>query len=113
MTMTEVDEAAKIIADAADADANIIFGASLNDKMIDQMKITVIATGFDETRARLSNIVNRNRSQQPQMMGIVSEKKPVAQTPEPEPVQFAEKEETVLDSNPGDWDIPAFLRQKR
>lgn len=113
MTMTEVDEAAKIIADAADADANIIFGASLNDKMIDQMKITVIATGFDETRARLSNIVNRNRVQQPQMSGIVSEKKPVVQTPEPEPVQFVEKEETVMDSNPGDWDIPAFLRQKR
>ena len=112
MTMTEVDEAAKIIADAADADANIIFGASLNDKMIDQMKITVIATGFDETRARLSNIVNRNRPQ-PQMTGIVSEKKPVLQTPEPEPVQFVEKEETVLDTNPGDWDIPAFLRQKR
>lgn len=109
MTMTEVDEAAKIIADAADADANIIFGASLNDKMIDQMKITVIATGFDETRARLSNIVNRNRVQS-QMTGIVSEKKPVVVEPEPEP-EFSPSD--IKDSNPGDWEIPAFLRQKR
>ena len=42
--------------------------------MIDQMKITVIATGFDETRARLSNIVNRNRIQQPQMTGLFLKK---------------------------------------
>ena len=73
MTMTEVDEAAKIIAEAADADANIIFGAAIMDKMVDQMKITVIATGFDETRARLSNLVSRNRPQT-QMTGLVSEK---------------------------------------
>jgi cell division protein FtsZ len=114
MTMTEVDEAAKIIADAADADANIIFGASLNDKMIDQMKITVIATGFDETRARLSNIVNRNRVA-PQMTGLVSEKKPVVSEPESQTVSLEPEfsSSDIKDSNPGDWEIPAFLRQKR
>ena len=50
LTMAEVEEASKIITEHADADANIIFGATINDKMVDQIKITVIATGFDDRR---------------------------------------------------------------
>jgi cell division protein FtsZ len=53
MSMTEVSEAAQIIGQAADPDANIIFGATIKDDMIDTVKISVIATGFDETRERL------------------------------------------------------------
>lgn len=45
--MNEVNEAAKIITAAADDDAKIIFGAVINDKMKDDIKITVVATGFD------------------------------------------------------------------
>lgn len=75
MTMTEVDEAAKLISEAADADANIIFGAAINDKLVDQMKITVIATGFDETRSRLASMITRTRPvAQTGFGGIVSEK---------------------------------------
>lgn len=58
MTMFEVDEAAKIISQAADADANIIFGASIDETMVDQIKITVIATGFDETKVRTSQMIS-------------------------------------------------------
>jgi cell division protein FtsZ len=43
----EVSEASSIIHDAADTDANIIFGAVLDERMKDEVKITVIATGFD------------------------------------------------------------------
>src|SRR5438477_7154319 len=43
----EVSEASNIIHDAADTDANIIFGAVLDERMKDEVKITVIATGFD------------------------------------------------------------------
>lgn len=53
MSMTEVSEAAQIIGQAADPDANIIFGATIKDDMVDMVKISVIATGFDETRERL------------------------------------------------------------
>ncbi len=53
LTMTEVDEAARVIQQAADPDANIIFGATIDENMVDQVKITVVATGFDETRQRL------------------------------------------------------------
>src|SRR3989339_588367 len=45
--MNEVNEAAKIITAAADDDAKIIFGAVIDEKMKDEVKITVVATGFD------------------------------------------------------------------
>lgn len=47
----EVSEASGIIHDAADPDANIIFGAVLDERMKDEVKITVIATGFDRKDA--------------------------------------------------------------
>ncbi|MBP7768530.1 cell division protein FtsZ [Candidatus Woesebacteria bacterium] len=46
MTMTEVSDASSIIAAAADPDANIIFGATINEEMGNKIKISVIATGF-------------------------------------------------------------------
>ncbi len=116
MTMSEVDEAAHIISETADADANIIFGSTLDEKMIDQMKITVIATGFDETRTRLMGMVSRTRP----VSGIISEK---PRTHE-EKVEAVDASQTHEDpSTPpytppdqkeplDDWDIPAFLRQR-
>ena len=46
LSMFEVDEAAKIITEAADADANIIFGTVINENYTGEIKCTVIATGF-------------------------------------------------------------------
>ncbi|MFN2483734.1 MAG: cell division protein FtsZ [Candidatus Limnocylindria bacterium] len=46
----EVNEAAEVIKEAADAEANIIFGTVIDDRMHDEVKVTVIATGFDGTR---------------------------------------------------------------
>jgi len=50
LRLAEVNEASTIIQSAAHEDANIIFGAVLDEKMKDEVKITVIATGFKETR---------------------------------------------------------------
>ena len=47
MSMHEINEAAEAITAAVDSEANIIFGATLDPEMSDQIKITVIATGFD------------------------------------------------------------------
>jgi len=44
----EVNEAAEIIAQAADPEANIIFGAVIDEKMSEEVRVTVIATGFDK-----------------------------------------------------------------
>ncbi|MBD0324975.1 MAG: cell division protein FtsZ, partial [Pyrinomonadaceae bacterium] len=51
LTLFEVNEASSIIREAADEDANIIFGAVIDDSLRDEMKITVIATGFDKESA--------------------------------------------------------------
>lgn len=48
MTMNEVSDASAIIANAADPDANIIFGANIDETLGDKIKISVIATGFEE-----------------------------------------------------------------
>ena len=104
MTMNEVNEAAKIISEAADADANIIFGAVIDEEMTDQLKITVIATGFDETRKRLQDLVGRPepviKEEKVEQEGAKKEKK------EKEPLH---KEVPIED----EFDIPAFLRRNR
>ena len=71
LTMFEVDEAAKIIASAADPDANIIFGTILKEDLADQVRISVIATGFDETQSRLAQMTQLQ--DKPQLQGFVSE----------------------------------------
>ncbi|HNV45129.1 cell division protein FtsZ [Candidatus Woesebacteria bacterium] len=48
MTMAEVSDASSIIADSADADADIIFGATIDENMGSKIKISVIATGFSD-----------------------------------------------------------------
>jgi len=48
----EVNEAAEVVTSASDADANIIFGAVIDDALEDEVRVTVIATGFGERRRR-------------------------------------------------------------
>ncbi len=128
LTMIEVDEAAKQIAAAVDPDANIIFGATIDEHMVDQVKITVIATGFDETKRRLRELSGRPA---PAMGAIVQPGpsvfgKSVTQYPagnyQPQPTQTSMKSSPMVtnSSTPVDelppeedeFDIPAFLRQK-
>jgi len=52
LTLHEVAEAARIIADAVDPEANIISGMVIEEEMADEMKVTVIATGFDRSPDR-------------------------------------------------------------
>ena len=92
LSMAEVNEASKIIAAAADPDANIIFGATIDDTIHDQIRITVIATGFDESRRRLQDMVEKQEDT-------------TAQQPINQFTQAEEEDESV-------FDIPAFLRQK-
>ena len=55
ITLDDVDVAASIIAEAADADANIIFGVAFDEKLEDEMIVTVIATGFGTDSNGLAN----------------------------------------------------------
>ena len=54
----EVNEVAEIIASAADPEANIIFGAVVDERLEDELRVTVIATGFDEKK-QLEGALNK------------------------------------------------------
>jgi cell division protein FtsZ len=55
LSLWEVNEAAKAVAEAAHPDANIIFGAMLDEKLDDQVWVTVVATGYGDGRVRLGH----------------------------------------------------------
>ncbi len=100
LSMSEVDEAAKIISQAADPDANVIFGTTIDESMKDQIKITVIATGFDQTKQTLKSFMPSTRPP--------TNNAPDTYSSQPTQTEPEEKD----DSNEDVWDIPAFLRQK-
>lgn len=125
MSMAEVNEAAKIIAESADADANIIFGATVKMDMKDEIRISVIATGFDESRKRMINFVSRPAQpaptpsyQQPSQTQseFSSGYRPLSSsTQEPTPQAAPVKENKIGNAEDGyndELDIPAFLRNK-
>lgn len=110
LSMSEVDEAVSIITKLVDSDADIIFGAVIDDKMIDQIKVTLIATKFDEGKLRLF----RFKKDQPE--------EPIRDAEEETEEKTDVIEEALkIESNEGgddefleddELDIPAFLRKK-
>src|SRR5436853_6660633 len=72
MTLFEVHEAASIIQEAADEEANIIFGTVIDPKMKDELKVTVIATGFDAATKGLLNTRGEQLSQQTRPQNIMA-----------------------------------------
>lgn len=119
LSMAEVNEAAQIIAQAADPDANIIFGATVKEDQLDQVKISVIATGFDETRRRLREYVGTGIGSSTLQAGWSAT--PASATPTDE-VKTEEELEESTDEQPEqekvseeeeDLEIPAFLRSNR
>jgi cell division protein FtsZ len=85
----EVNEAAELVSQAADPDANIIFGAVIDEKLQDEIRITVIATGFDKVSA-VKECVKKVES------------------------PFSEKRMDTFGSiDDGTLEIPAFLRRNK
>jgi len=98
LTLFDVNEAAEIIRQTAHPEANIIFGAVIDESMVDRIHITVIATGFDSA-VRQPRVLTR-----PAATSRVSEPR-VSQRAVPAP-DFPVR---VLDGD--NLDIPAFLRK--
>ena len=138
MTLFEINEAAAIIKESAHPDVNLIFGAQVDESMGDEVRITVIATGFEQSRAerrinserpqvqqppvqrqqpRESQSVERPQVQQqpPVQRPQASQPPPPPQMPiqqqPPRPVQPSEPR-VYGDYNDDDRDIPAFLRRR-
>ncbi|MCX6808185.1 MAG: cell division protein FtsZ [Candidatus Berkelbacteria bacterium] len=110
--MYEIDEAAKAITEAADPDANIIFGAIIDEAMQGEVKITVIATGFESESNRQTKKIfqpQERNSDIPSSQILRRDKRPYF-TAEPEPVQRMEEKEE--DDDEDELEVPAFIRRK-
>lgn len=106
LTMAEIDEAASLITKSVDPDADIIFGAVIDDQMMDQIKVTLVATKFDESRIKLFNFKKTPEYTEPKY----EEKKEVIEKEVDERVDLGSTDEMMEDDN--EFDIPAFLRKK-
>ena len=107
MTLHEINAASTLIQEAADEDANIIFGSVIEENMGDELKITVIATGFEKAHSATKDNIRqmavqkeaqdiptiiRNRWEQERMTKVVG----------PDDYETVEEE----------YDIPTFLRRQ-
>lgn len=108
MSMYEIDEAAKAITEAAHPDANTIFGALVDEAMSGEIKITVIATGFDAEETR-----DVRRPQIPMSTTGAQAKSPLrAATIDREPEIDLTLEAVDEEENDQELDVPAFIRRK-
>jgi len=108
MGMYEIDEAAKAITEAADPDANIIFGAIVDEAMTGEVKITVIATGFETVDAKPLRPAMRPETaalNKPSFTPLSTLEQEERQTATPSQAMTPEAEEDELE-------VPAFIRRK-
>ncbi len=112
LTLFEVNQAAAIIKETAHPDCNLIFGAVIDPNMGDEIRITVIATGFDRPAMRAPVVEPRpNRIEEGQASARPAparpEPRPSTPTPPPSPTEF---QPHVI--NTDDLNVPAFLRKR-
>ncbi len=125
LSMTEVSEAAKVITSAADDDAKIIFGAVIDEKMKDQIKITVVATGFDGRGKSQKNEMTKSYTPNTFIIEKEAEKEPGMPSTSVDknkgkfnvfkniPVKPAlEKKAEKPMNDDDDLSVPAFIRKK-
>ncbi len=128
MTLFEVNQAAAIIRETAHPDVNMIFGAVIDPNMGDEIRITVIATGFEragiprriiERPAQQTRVESRREPQRPAIQPGIPSERPVETvsvnaalvTPPPPVVKQPDfKPQTSFQE---DLDIPTFLRNRR
>jgi cell division protein FtsZ len=100
MGLFEMNAAAEIIHGVAHQDANIIFGTVIDDEMGDEVKVTVIAAGFD----RWDSAANQGGGRAP--LKPVPEQKPSSSLKD----LFADEPSDPLDDGDDDFDVPSFLK---
>ena len=86
LALMEIEEAASLVAEAVDPEANIIFGAGIDAEMEDQARITVIATGFSSSSAsgaRKSVFARQTMPEEPREPQITRESQTVRDSEEP------------------------------
>jgi len=113
----EINEAARMVSDAAHPDANIIFGAVIDDTLGDEVRITVIAAGFDggSPPARRAQPVTRKIAEETPLAAAVAAGQSKSENPElpvsAEPKRPVQQPRTIVFDDTGDdLDVPDFLK---
>ncbi len=111
LTLFEVNQAAALIRETAHPEVNMIFGAVIDPELADEIRVTVIATGFERTAMprRLSTVRPVNRS---------IDGKPISHTLDTVDVEVSKSGQTGSEFKPKtfnteDLDIPTFLRNRK
>jgi cell division protein FtsZ len=128
LKLAEVQEACTIIQSAADEDANIIFGAVMDEKMKDAVKITVIATGFKDSDIRRRRMDAESTFTMPRQSDDFPEAEPDPEPLPPPPMVMessavqpvaavadgvdALRSAMIANFEQADLDVPAFLRKR-
>jgi len=115
----EINEAARMVSDAAHPDANIIFGAVIDDTLGDEVRVTVIAAGFDggTPPARRTQPVTKKIAEETPLAAAVAAKQSssaesaeIPVTPEPPKRPVQQPRTIVFDDAGDDLDVPDFLK---
>ncbi|TQS75648.1 cell division protein FtsZ [Ornithinibacillus gellani] len=101
LSLFEVQEAADLVTSAADDEVNVIFGSVINENLKDEIIVTVIATGFDETKR--AEAIPKSR---PVMKHHQQPSRPMEEPPRDAPQDMPSQEEDDA------LDIPTFLRNR-
>jgi cell division protein FtsZ len=109
----EVNEAAEVIAQAADPDANIIFGAVIDDSIGDEVKVTAIAAGFSDVMASapVATGLQPVERREPEAAEAAA---PLIDEEEDDEDVFrrpADRPPVVIGGDDDDLDIPSFLKR--
>ena len=107
LTLFEVNEAAEIIHAAADPEANIIFGAVIDERMGGEVKISVIATAFEAARA-----IRRLEGPMYKRQAPSVEQRVTSTVAAPAPVTTHPKTEESKKYDVNDLEVPSFLRRR-
>jgi len=105
--LSEANAPATVVHDAVDEDANVIFGAVIDEDMKDMIKVTVIATGFSSDNRQEEKFDIKKKSK-------VETNKTISANKESKDSDKEESQETKAKAkDKNDFDIPTFLRKKR
>jgi cell division protein FtsZ len=114
--LKDINSAARIVRAAVDPDAVVMFGATIDDSLKDEVVVTVIATGLDETSQAVKPVVTGGRRSNVQPIHG-RQLQPKVAAPEPEPVPPGKDREDLRPirdmDNEAPFQIPHFLQKKR
>ncbi|PWB52036.1 MAG: cell division protein FtsZ [Anaerolineales bacterium] len=109
LTLFEVNQAAAIIKETAHPDVNLIFGAVIDQNMGDDVRVTVIATGFERSGIAVRRAAETQKNPLRTEMPIMHQEE-VAR--EAQPIEVAKTDFAPRTIKTEDLDIPTFLRNR-